>query len=97
MDPLWLLWSLLNWVAPAAAVAVLLSIHAIYFGYVGPAASAKWTLFAILFVVGVSTIATGLWLTGHDGRLLTYAAMVVSMASSQACWQAWQRRRGRSA
>lgn len=96
MDPTWLLWTLLNWVAPAAALAALLCIHAVVFGYIGPVASAKWALFAILFVVGVGAIAIGLWLTGQDGRLLTYAALAISMATTQAFWQAWQRRRGRS-
>ena len=34
---------------------------------------------AVLGLVGSAVLLAGLWLTGHDGRMLTYAALVLTM------------------
>lgn len=39
--------------------------------------------FAINFAVGLAVCVAGLAITGHDGRMWTYAALVVMVASSQ--------------
>jgi len=74
---------LLNFAAPAMAVALLLVLCSHVFmrnmakahGWIAP--------IAINFVVGCATLGIGLALLGRDGRMLTYAALVLACASSQ--------------
>jgi hypothetical protein len=40
-------------------------------------------------VAGAAAIVLGLWLFGHDGKMLTYGALVLACASSQ-----WLQARG---
>jgi hypothetical protein len=43
-------------------------------------------------LVGMAALAAGLWIWGNDGKMGTYAALVVACASSQ--WllmRAWRR------
>ena len=42
-----------------------------------------WLRWAILFAVGVAVLAAGLVLWGRDGKMLTYAALVVACATCQ--------------
>lgn len=41
---------------------------------------------ATLFIASLTVLLAGLWLTGHDGRLGTYAAMVLACATCQYGW-----------
>lgn len=74
---------LLNFVAPAFAVAALLVLCSHVFmrkvakahGWIAP--------IAINFIVGCGALAAGLALLGRDGKMLTYAALVLACASSQ--------------
>lgn len=81
MGPLHLLNHLLNFVAPAAALALALVLCGRFLG--GGAAGAGWRQFAIVFAVGLAVLLGGLVLWGRDGKMLTYAALVVATASCQ--------------
>ncbi|CAN7245338.1 hypothetical protein LJR074_001000 [Acidovorax sp. LjRoot74] len=84
MGPLDILNHLLNFVAPAAFVALLLVWGGRLLGAKG-AALAIWRQWAVVFVVGLVVLAAGLALWGRDGKMLTYAALVVAMATCQWC------------
>lgn len=83
MGPLDILNHLLNFVAPAAFVALLLVLCGRLFGAKGAAKLAVWRQFAVVFVVGLAVLAGGLALWGRDGKMLTYAALVVAAATCQ--------------
>ncbi len=74
---------LLNFVAPALFVALLLTGGGRIFLKKTAVASSWRTQFAINFVVGCLVLAAGLVLLGRDGRMLTYVALVVACATSQ--------------
>ena len=74
---------LLNFVAPALALAVLLPVFARMTGR-GEASSRSFALQSgVNFVACLAVLIAGLWLGGRDGKMLTYAAMVVVCASTQ--------------
>ena len=78
---------LLNLLAPAALMALLLAVFSRLFSVFikskKPFAQAWWTHLAINFVVGAGVLAVGLVLLGHDGKMLTYVVLVLAMAASQ--------------
>ncbi|WP_119965438.1 hypothetical protein [Simplicispira lacusdiani] len=89
MDPLAALNHLLNFAAPAAALALLLVPGSrLLMRNSGPALS-WWAQAAIVFIVGCAVLLAGLWLLGRDGKALTYAALVLATATCQ-----WLLRRG---
>ena len=92
MGPLDLLNHLLNFVAPAAFVAAVLALA----GRVVVRRSGKglsvWKTGLIGFAVGVLVLAGGLVWFGRDGKMATYAVLVIACATSQ--WilgRGWQR------
>ncbi|GAB2538751.1 MULTISPECIES: hypothetical protein [unclassified Simplicispira] len=89
MDPLIALNHLLNFVAPAAVLAVLLAPGSRWLMGKSAAALSWWAQAAIVFAVGCGVLAAGLWWLGRDGKLLTYAALVLACATCQ-----WVLRRG---
>jgi zinc transporter ZupT len=83
---------LLNFVAPALALALVLPLGARLL--VSKAASAQSWLaqFAIDFAAGVAVLLGGLWWWGRDGKMATYTALVVVVASCQwALSRSWRR------
>ena len=82
MPPVDFVLHLLGFVAPALFVAL-----AVLFGARlvrgGPAPLPGWAQFAINFTVGVAVLAAGLWHFGVDGKMMTYAALVVAIATAQ--------------
>jgi hypothetical protein len=87
---------LLNFVAPAAFVSVLLVMSARLFGGFftskRPPAQSIWAQAAIFFVVSVIILIVGLFVFGRDGKMATYAALVIGAALCQ--WvllQGWRR------
>ena len=78
---------LLNLVAPAALMALLLvgfsRLFPRFFRSKKVLAHAWWVQVAINFVVGVGVLAIGLVLLGHDGKMLTYVVLVLAIACSQ--------------
>ena len=83
MDPLIALNHLLNFVAPAAILAVLLAPGSRWLMGKSAAALSWWAQAAIVFAVGCGVLAAGLWWLGRDGKLLTYAALVLACATCQ--------------
>lgn len=78
---------LLNFMAPAALLALLLVVMArLFFGFFKskkPFVRTWWVQAAIIFVVNVIILTAGLLFFGHDGKMLTYAALVLGAAFCQ--------------
>ncbi|WP_404300286.1 hypothetical protein [Alicycliphilus denitrificans] len=74
---------LLNFVAPALALALLLVLASHMFMR-KMAKKQHWIAsIAINFAVGCAVLGAGLVLLGRDGRMVTYAALVLASASCQ--------------
>jgi hypothetical protein len=74
---------LLNFFAPAISVGVLLAL-------VAPVISMKWPESAVLSaqaainsIAGSMALCFGLWFFGRDGKMASYAAMLVACTLSQ--------------
>ena len=82
-----LTYHLLNFVAPAAAVALLLVLFGRIFRRFlvskKPLNQSIYAQAAIIFIVNILVLAVGLVLFGNDGKMATYAAMVVAAALCQ--------------
>ena len=78
-----LVWHLLNFIAPAVAVAFLISGASRVLMKQSPKAGSPWFQAAINSIVGVLVLTAGLWTFGNDGKMLTYAALVLVCASVQ--------------
>lgn len=83
MGPINLLIHLLNFLAPALSVAVLVALCAPIFMKNKPVAFAVWAQIAINFIVSAVTLVLGLWFFGRDGKMTTYAGMTLLCATSQ--------------
>jgi hypothetical protein len=83
MGPLDLLIHLLNFAAPALVVALLVASGAAVF-LARPSSRGSWLAWvAINSIAGLAVSAAGLWHFGVDGKMATYAALVVVVATSQ--------------
>jgi len=89
MDPLALLNHLLNFMAPALWLAVLMTLVAHFFMKKRTAALSLYAQAAINFAVAVTVLTLGLWVWGDDGKMATYTGMALLCATSQ-----WLMRRG---
>lgn len=83
MDPLAALNHLLNFAAPAAALALLLVPGSRFAVRNSASALSWWAQLTIVFVVGCAVLLAGLWWLGRDGKVLTYAALVLATATCQ--------------
>ncbi len=83
MGPLDILNHLLNFVAPAAATALVLVLAGRLVGSRTPVALAWWARWTILFAVGVATLAAGLVVWGRDGKMASYGMLVLACATCQ--------------
>lgn len=83
MGPLDLLNHLLNFVAPALWLAVLVTLVARIFIKKRPVAIGLYAQVAINLIVCVLVLWLGLWFFGHDGKMLTYTGMALVCATSQ--------------
>jgi hypothetical protein len=91
MGPLDLLFHVLGFVAPALAVAFMVAGGARMFIRGRTPDGSWWGHAAINSIVGVLVLGAGLWYFGVDGKMATYAALVVAVASCQwACSRAWR-------
>ena len=77
------LWQVLNGLAPAAALAGLLGLVGVMQKPGRPWVRSAWLRLALNFLVGAGVWAGGLLISGHDGMMATYAALVVAMGTSQ--------------
>ena len=83
MNPIDLLPHVLSFAAPALAVAFLVAFGGRWLLPAGAPRPAWWVLFAINFLAGLAALAAGLWYFGRDGKMASYAAMVLAVASAQ--------------
>ncbi|MCY7370021.1 MAG: hypothetical protein LH479_03910 [Polaromonas sp.] len=87
MDVFMLINHLLNFAAPAAAMAVLLVLPTRpgvgLFKTNRPVVQSIWAQTAIVFIASVLILAGGLAVFGRDGKMLTYAALVAGAALCQ--------------
>ena len=83
MDFLDLLIHLLNFAAPALGLALLLVPVSRYLVRTEPLVPAWWAQLAINFVAGLLALLAGLWLFGRDGKMASYAALVLASAVCQ--------------
>ncbi len=78
---------LLNFIAPAAVVALFLVLLSRVFSRFLVSKKAFnqsiWAQAAIIFIVNVLVLAAGLVIFGNDGKMATYAAMVLASAVCQ--------------
>ncbi|MDQ3057989.1 MAG: hypothetical protein M3R45_00500 [Pseudomonadota bacterium] len=81
---------LLNFIAPAGLMALLLMLCTRYFGNffnaTNPLAPAWPVQLAVNFGVGVGVLLAGLVLLGRDGKMVTYLLLMLATATSQ-WWQ----------
>lgn len=92
MDLLALFNHLLNFVAPAAFMALVLVLAARYLGGKRAGVPRWWAQWALTFGAGVGVSVVGLVAFGRDGTMVTYAALVVVCGTVQ--WLAmrgWRR------
>jgi len=83
MGPIDLFLHLFNFVAPALAVALLVTICARFVMPNVAQAPVFIARVAINFVACSLVLLVGLWVFGRDGKMATYAAMVLTGATSQ--------------
>ncbi|MFC6284786.1 MULTISPECIES: hypothetical protein [Polaromonas] len=86
---------LLNFMAPAAFVALglvlLARVFSRFFVSKKPLVGGLWAQLAIVFVANVLVLAAGLVIFGNDGKMATYAAMVLVAAACQwVLWRGWK-------
>jgi len=73
---------LLNFVAPAFALAVLVPLLARPF-FRKRTATPWWGQVLVNFVVGVLVLLASLWWLGRDGKMAAYTLLVLAVASTQ--------------
>jgi len=72
---------LLNFAAPAFFVAILLTLFCRLVLRGRSAGQSIWAQFSVTFLAGLIVLVAGLAYFGHDGRIATYAALVVVCGS----------------
>jgi zinc transporter ZupT len=91
MGPNDLFFHLLSFAAPAFAVALTVALGARLILPRRPDRPAWWLAAALNFVAGVGVLAAGLWYFGVDGKMYTYAGLVLAVASMQwLCGRDWK-------
>lgn len=83
MGPIDLLIHLAGFAAPAFAVALLVTLSRPLILPRGPNGLGWRASFAINLVAGLVVLGAGLWYFGRDGKMLTYAALVLVVATVQ--------------
>ncbi|MGJ7571055.1 hypothetical protein ACSFBX_11020 [Variovorax sp. RB2P76] len=92
MDLLALLNHLLSFVAPAAFLALVLALAGRFLGGRRAGVPRWWVQCAFTFLAGVAVLLAGLVVSGRDGSMATYAALVAVCGTVQ--WLAmrgWRR------
>ncbi|MEK9804013.1 MAG: hypothetical protein VW475_11475 [Curvibacter sp.] len=78
-----ILYHLLNFVAPAFGVALLLPLLGRPFFRAQNALVPWWAQMLVNFAVGVAALWLALWWLGRDGKMAGYAILLLATASSQ--------------
>ena len=81
MDPLNLFWHLANFVLPAVGVGALTAALCKLLWRRSLARTPWFTLAWQASAAGLAVLVAGLLITGHDGRMITYAGLVVACAA----------------
>lgn len=76
----------LHFVAPACAVGTLASLVGVWQTRKNPAARSLRVQALINSAAGTAGLLAGLWFFSNDGKMTSYAAMVLAVASAQ--WMA---------
>ncbi len=71
----------LNFFYPAAAMALLMSAMALLIRCPKPLVRRFWACVAIQFAANSTVLVAGLLIFGNDGKMATYAALVVVSAT----------------
>jgi small basic protein len=82
----------LNFFAPAAAVALIVVLVSRFFKQNRPLTQVFTAQAAINFIVCAAVLATGLWFFGRDAKMATYLAMVVAGGTVQWVMMGWWRK-----
>ena len=80
---------LANFLAPALAVAIVLALLGPFLVRKRPGAPVLLAQAAMNFVAGVAALVLGLWFFGNDGKMATYAAMLLLCSVAQASSGRW--------
>ncbi len=92
MDRSDILLHLLNFLAPALGLALLLPLLARLFVKKQVLLLPWWAQVLLNFLVGAAVLALALWWLGRDGKMMAYAALVLALATSQWVWvRGWRR------
>lgn len=83
MGPLDLAIHLLSFAAPAFGVALLVSLAGRFIGGAEARRRAWWVSFVTNFLAGLAVLAAGLAWFGRDGKMATYAILVLVVATVQ--------------
>ena len=83
MGPLDFAIHLLSFAAPALAVTLLIALAARILWPGPPIGDSWWVPVALNSIAGTAVLGAGLWYFGRDGKMATYAALVVVVASGQ--------------
>jgi len=81
LDPLNLFWHLANFVLPAVGVGALTAALCKLMWRRSLARTPWFTLAWQASAAGLAVLIAGLVITGHDGRMVTYAGLVVACAA----------------
>lgn len=77
------LWHVVGFLLPAAFVSVCLAASSRFFKQNRPIAGKFIARSAILFIVSLVVLIAGLLMTGRDGKMFTYLAMLIAAATAQ--------------
>ena len=83
MSPLDIFNHLINLVAPALVLGLLVAAAARFLMKKPPQVPVFWAQVAMNSIAGGAALAAGLWLFGVDGKMASYAALVLVVASAQ--------------
>ena len=84
MGPLDSLIHVLNFLAPALFVGLFTALGARLLMQKGSKTPGFMAQLAINFAAASLVLLSGLWFFGHDGKMATYAALVLASATAQA-------------
>jgi zinc transporter ZupT len=74
---------LLSFVAPALVVAIVVALTGRLVLPRSGRPQRWWLPLTLNFLAGVAVLAAGLWWFGRDGKMATYAALVIAVATCQ--------------
>ena len=83
MGPIDLVLHFLGFFAPALAVAFGVALAARWFRLDRSVGRSWWVIAALNLIAGSAALLAGLWYFGRDGKMATYAALVVVVATVQ--------------